>query len=241
MLDRLKTRVPRFREPLAEAIAWCSGQPVESDPIESVEILERRLKLGRKASELSRRAFLSSGPELWKSYQRRRARRLFERAKLENIKPLAQQLRSPVLDPGCICFPSGRFQQSSIVDQLTTRRAEQLRLEHRYPGDHPARDRRRPVVHPHRQLPPVHPADRIKTGARRQLGQHAASGHRRPGRVRSGRDLQRRGARVLRRHRLRHRCDQRRRGQEAAARPAAGHLPPCSRSARCCTSRCRSS
>jgi hypothetical protein len=136
MLDRLQTRVPRFREQLAEAIAWCSGQPVESDPIESIEILERR-KLGRKASELSRRAFLSSGPELWKSYQRRRARRLFERAKLENINPLAHQLRSPVLDSGCICFPSGRFQQSSIVDQLSTRRAEQLRLEHRYPVDFP--------------------------------------------------------------------------------------------------------
>jgi hypothetical protein len=136
MLERLQTHVPRFREQWAETIAWCSGQPVESDLIESIEIQKRR-KLGRKAGELSRRAFLSSGPELWKSYLRRRARRLFERAKLENINPLAHQLRSPVLDPGCTCFPSGRFQQLSVVDQLSTRRAEQLRLEHRYPVDPP--------------------------------------------------------------------------------------------------------
>ena len=103
------------------------------------------------------------------------------------------------------------------------------RVEHRQrrdrgdqAGDHPARDRRRAVVHPHRQLPPVHPAGRIKAGARRQFGQHAASGPRRRTRcVRSGRDLQRRRARVLRVHRLRHRRDQRRGGQEAAARPAA--------------------
>jgi hypothetical protein len=135
MLELLQIRVPRFREQLAETIAWCSGQPLESDPLESIEIQQRR-KLGRKAAELSRCAFLSSGPGLWKSYLRSRARRLFERAKLENINPLAHQLRSPVLDPGCTCFPSGGF-PLSVVDQLSTRRAEQLKLEHRYPVDPP--------------------------------------------------------------------------------------------------------
>lgn len=136
MLERLQSRVPRFREQLAETIAWCSGQPLESDPKESIEIQERR-KLGRKAGELSRCAFLSSGPELWKSYLRRRARRLFKRAKLENISPLAHQLRSAVLDPGCTRFPSNQFQQLSVVEQLSTRRAEQLRLEHRDPAAPP--------------------------------------------------------------------------------------------------------
>ena len=52
-------------------------------------------------------------------------------------------------------------------------------------GDHPAGDRRRAVVHPHRQLPPVHPAVRLQAGAGRQLGQHAASGPRAPRPARS--------------------------------------------------------
>ena len=109
-------------------------------------------------------------------------------------------------------------------------------------GDRPARDRRRPLVHPHRQLPPVHPADRLEAGARRQLGQHAASGHRGRTRcVRRRRHLQRRRARVLRVHRLRHRRDRRRGDEEPAARPADRASSRRSRSARSSTSPCRSS
>lgn len=132
MLEHLQSRIPGFGKRLAETIAWCSAQVVEANPAESTEIQERRT-LGAQAADLSRRAFLSEGPDFWKAHLTRRARNLFRRARLGEIIPLAQQLRSPVLDPGHSSFPSDDSQTVSIVEALATKRAEELRRAERSP------------------------------------------------------------------------------------------------------------
>jgi hypothetical protein len=133
MFDQLQSRLPLFRTRLSETMAWCAGLPLESDPAESAEIQQRR-RLGKEAGKLSQRAFLSHAPRFWKSLLYRRAGQLFAKAKLLGIAPLARQLRSPILQPGCDMFPSNREQQAIIVEDLAEKRAAQLRLEHRYPS-----------------------------------------------------------------------------------------------------------
>ena len=132
MFDQLQSRLPLFRSRLSETVAWCTGRPLESDRAESPETRERR-RPGEEARKLSLRAFMSHAPGFWKSLLQYRARRLFAKAKLFEITPLAGQLRSPILQPDCTIFPSNRSEQLQIVEDLAKRRAAQLRLEHRYP------------------------------------------------------------------------------------------------------------
>jgi hypothetical protein len=133
MLDRLQSRLPLSRTRLSETMAWCAGLPLKSAPVESAEIQQRR-RLGEEAGKLSQRAFLSQAPGFWKSLLYRRAGQLFAKANLLGIAPLARQLRSPILQPGCDMFPSNREQQARIVEDLAEKRAAQLRLEDRYPS-----------------------------------------------------------------------------------------------------------
>jgi hypothetical protein len=126
------TRLPLFRIRLSETVAWCAPQPVESNPAESDEIKERR-RQGAEAGRLTQRAFLSNGPNFWQSHLYRRARRLFEKARLYSIVPLARQLRSPVLQPESAKFPQDPLERVQAVETLAEKRAGQLRTERRYP------------------------------------------------------------------------------------------------------------
>jgi hypothetical protein len=126
------THFPAFCMRLSETMAWCTGQVLESNPVESTEIQERR-RLGAEAGKLVQQSFLSSGPKFWKSYRCHRASRLYARAKLHEIAPLAEQLRSPFLKP--TRFESGQSaaERAQMVEALADKRAEQLRIAHRYP------------------------------------------------------------------------------------------------------------
>jgi len=108
------------------------SQALESNPVESAEIQERR-RMGEEATKLVQHAYKSAPAESWKSDLYDRATSLYKKAKLHEIVPLAHQLRSPVLQPGCSRFPSNRSEQVQIVEDLVKKRAVQLQLEHRYP------------------------------------------------------------------------------------------------------------
>jgi len=130
MFEHFQSDVPSFRTRLSETIAWCSAQPLVSNPAETAEIWERR-RMGEKAAELSRRGHVS--PSFWKSLLQWRAKRLWAIAKVHEIVPLAQQLRSPSLRPAPFVYPQSPAERAQIVEAVAEKRADQLRLEARYP------------------------------------------------------------------------------------------------------------
>ena len=132
MFEHFQSHVPNFRTRLSETVAWCSAQPLESDPVEAPEIQDRR-KMGDHAAGLSRRGYVSRGPGFWKSLLKRRAHRLWAIAKLHEIVPLARQLRTPSLRPAPFVYPQPSAERAQLVEGVAKRRADQLRLEHRYP------------------------------------------------------------------------------------------------------------
>jgi hypothetical protein len=132
MFEHFQSHVPNFRTRLSETVAWCSAQPLESDPEETHEIQERR-KMGEHAARLSRRAYVSRGPGFWKSLLKRRANQLWAIAKLHEIVPLTRQLRSPSLRPSPFGYPQAPAERVQIVEAVAEKRATQLHLEHRYP------------------------------------------------------------------------------------------------------------
>jgi hypothetical protein len=132
MNDHFKD-LPSFRTRLSETAAWCMRHSIESNPVESIEARERR-KLGAKAGEFAKKSVQTNGPKFWKSYLLRRALRLYAEAKLYELIPLAKQLRSPLLQP--VPFESGQSSaaRAKIVETLADKRADQLRIEQRYPS-----------------------------------------------------------------------------------------------------------
>lgn len=132
MFDQLQSRLPLFRSRLSETVAWCVGQPLESNPEEGAEILPGQRR-GDQAGKWWSRAFFSGAPWFWKSHLYRQAGRLFAKAGWREIAPLSHRLRSPVLQPGCSRFPSNRSEQAQIVDDLFERRAAQLRFTQQNP------------------------------------------------------------------------------------------------------------
>jgi hypothetical protein len=133
MFDQLKSEVLSSRSRLSETVAWCTTQPLESNPLESEEIQERR-RLGGEAAKLVRRAHAKDPLNFGKSSLYRRAQELWAKAKLHELAPLAKQLRSPFLQPPD--FTSGQTPavRRQIVEVLSEKRAEQLQRERRYPS-----------------------------------------------------------------------------------------------------------
>lgn len=132
MFEPFQSVVPDFRSRLSETVEWCSAQPLESNPVESAEIQERR-KIGERAAHLSWRGYTSKAPGFLRSILKRRAMRLWAIAKLHEIAPLAQQLRTPCLQPAPFVCRQSSTERVQIVESVAERRAEQLRMEHRYP------------------------------------------------------------------------------------------------------------
>ena len=133
MFDELKSRLPSFQTRLSETIG-CMAQPLQSDPLESEEIQERR-RLGEEAAKLAQQAHQSDPVNFSKSSLRHRARELWAKAKLHEILPSAHQLRSPMLQPEVDPFPFGRANQVRIADGMANRRAGLFRQQHHYPLD----------------------------------------------------------------------------------------------------------
>jgi hypothetical protein len=121
-----------FRQALSETVAWCSGQTIETDPVEDAEIIKRR-RFGEKAARLGRRAFLAERFQFWKSWQYARAGRLFQKARLAEIAPLQNQLGSAFVKPQPFASGQDSEDRASIVEDLVKRRADCLRDEGRYP------------------------------------------------------------------------------------------------------------
>jgi hypothetical protein len=132
MFETFQSRVPNFRTRLSETVAWCSAQALESNPPETAEIQERR-KMGERAAKLSQRGHVSRAPGFWKSVLKRRANRLWAIAKVFEIVPLAEQLRTPFLRPDSFVPKQSPVERERIVEILAEKRADQLRNEHRYP------------------------------------------------------------------------------------------------------------
>ena len=132
MSEYLQARLPNFRVRLSETVAWCSAQTLESNPVESPEIMQRR-RLAEEAAKISRRAYLSHGPSFWKSLLGRKASRLFSQARPGEIPPpLARQLRSSSLRPEPL-YPGSTADRIRILETLSKKRAEQLRRDNLYP------------------------------------------------------------------------------------------------------------
>jgi hypothetical protein len=120
-----------FRQSLSETVVWCSGQPIDSDPVEDSAIRDRR-NLGSEAAELVRRAF-SIDNKFWKSHDYARARRFFEKARLGEIAPLENQLRSSTLKPRSFSVGQSPDERVSIVQDIVMKRAESLRINGKQP------------------------------------------------------------------------------------------------------------
>ena len=132
MFEHFQSGVPNFRSRLSETVAWCSAQPLESNPVETAEIQERR-KIGERAAHLSWLGHASRAPKVWKTLLKNRARRLWEIARVHQIVPLARQLRSPSLRPAPFVYPQSPAERAQVVNTVAEKRADQLRLEDRYP------------------------------------------------------------------------------------------------------------
>lgn len=89
--------------------------------------------MGEHAADLSRRGHVSRAPGFWKAFLKRRAGRLWAIAKLHEIVPLAQQLRTPLLRPEPFVSEQSPVERERIVETLAEKRAGQLRLDQRYP------------------------------------------------------------------------------------------------------------
>ncbi len=122
-----------FQRSLFETIVWCTRWPLKNHSHESFEIKNRR-ELGRRAGELYRRAHLSNWPEFIKKLQYSRANRMFTGARLHEIAPLEEQLRSPELRPGPFLPEPNREKSNKIVGSVRSRREERLRSEVQNPA-----------------------------------------------------------------------------------------------------------
>ncbi len=133
MFDQLQAALPSFGARLSETIVWCTGQPVESNPVESNDIRARR-RLSCEASELVRRAFLSGASDFRKTYLYWRGMKLLRKAKIDQIiPPLAKQLRSSILQPQPFTWPQTEEERMRIVETVAEKRADELRRQQRYP------------------------------------------------------------------------------------------------------------
>jgi hypothetical protein len=111
---------------------WCNGQPIDNDPVEDAAIRERR-DLGSKAAALVRQAFSVDKNAFWKSHDYARAQRLFEKARLGEIAPLENQLRSSLLKPRRFSVGQRSDERTSIVEDVIQKRAERLLIDGQCP------------------------------------------------------------------------------------------------------------
>src|SRR5277367_3594690 len=120
-----------FRQSLSETVVWCTGQSIDKDPVEDSAIREKR-NLASKAAEMVRRYSINKN-KFWKSYHYTRARRLFEKARLGEIAPLENQLRSSALKPRSFSVGQSADERLSIVQDVVTKRSESLRIDGKPP------------------------------------------------------------------------------------------------------------
>jgi hypothetical protein len=126
-----------YRLRLAETIAWCLDQQLESTPRESDEIKSRREMIDR-AGELmqkGRRNFKGHDiTKMFKTPEYREATQLLKEADPASIAPLKDQLRTISLRPySMFDCPLLLSEKINIVEDVANRRAGLLKTIGRYP------------------------------------------------------------------------------------------------------------
>ena len=124
----------RRRQRLAEAIAWCALQKLQNNPTESEDV-KRRRALGERAANhaFAAHQLEAASPFKWVTRgkvkkMKDEASQMFAEARLHEIRPLAQQLRTPALGRFAV-FESKQTpeQCDAIVEALCEARATLLR------------------------------------------------------------------------------------------------------------------
>jgi hypothetical protein len=127
--DSLEAR----RQRLAETIAWCNWQRLINKPIESEEIKQRRA-LGERAANHAFAAHQLESASLFKWINRKKVKtmrdealRMYREARLEEIRPLAPQLRTPSLKPAEEFSPAQTAERrTAIVEAICSTRLQLL-------------------------------------------------------------------------------------------------------------------
>ena len=122
------------RKHLAETIAWCSFQRLINKPIESEEIKQRRA-LGERAANHAFAAHQLESASLFKWINRKKVKtmqdealQMHREARLDEIRPLAPQLRTPALKPATEFAPGQTVEgRAAIVEAICDARAQMLR------------------------------------------------------------------------------------------------------------------
>ncbi len=109
----LDTSSSRFRQSLAETIAWCARQRIVAEVDESAEIRHRRALI-EQAGQLMQKACRhitdkSWLRDLWDKREYRRAMQLLDEADPGSIVPLKDQLRSKELQPDGSLSETGKI------------------------------------------------------------------------------------------------------------------------------------
>ena len=134
-----------FQERLAETIAWCSLQKLESDPPETEEF-RRRKQLERQGAALYRRGQLLEKKHSLQSWLlshlplskqgdakdlQRQGLELMRAGDVTPILPLNDQLRTAAIRPQRFVYPQPN--REAIVEELSEKRAALLRARKAYP------------------------------------------------------------------------------------------------------------
>ncbi len=126
-----------YRLRLAETIAWCLDQQLESTPRESDEIKSRREMIDRAGElmRMARRNFKGHDiTKMFKTPEYREASQLLKEADPVSIAPLKDQLRTISLRPySMFDCPLLLSEKINIVEDVANRRAGLLKTSGRYP------------------------------------------------------------------------------------------------------------
>jgi hypothetical protein len=134
--------VEHRRQRLAEAIAWCALQKLQNKPLESEEIKQQRA-LGERAANHAFAARQLEASSVFKWVTRKKvktmmaeASQMLAEARLDEIRPLAGQLRALDMKPPEEFRAAGQTEEQrvAIVESVCEVRAARLRELGKYPG-----------------------------------------------------------------------------------------------------------
>ncbi len=122
-------------------MAWCALQKLQNKPVESERVKERRA-LGERAANHAFAAHQLEASSLFKWVTRKKVRtmmaeasQMLAEAQLDEIRPLAVQLRTPGMKPGGeFSADQSEQQRAAIVEGVCEARAARLRELGKYPA-----------------------------------------------------------------------------------------------------------
>lgn len=134
--------VERRRQRLAEVIAWCALWKLQNNPPESEDV-KRRRALGQRATNHAFAAHQLEAASPFKWVTRGKVKKMMDQASqmhaeagLDEIRPLADQLRSPALKPDRMLSDAKMTYEDrqAVVRALSENRARLLKESRSYPN-----------------------------------------------------------------------------------------------------------